>query len=365
MAVVLEPKDSWFRRWFPYLRWVPSSAQELKNAEETLLSFVDTKSEGWYVEVEVDGAEKCRIWTRKFASNQDSDDKDALVMLHGMGAGLGFYCMNYDELCQSRVVYALDLPGFARSSRANFSSDPDKAEQQYVGALENWRQNVGLSRFCLLGHSFGAYLASAYAINYPGRVSHLILADPWGFPEKPVDLARRYNIPWWIRALFHVFRHFNPLASLRLSGPLGPATIKRMRPDLISKFQDLFESEEHCRTVIPDYLFHCNAHSPTGEAAFHSMMTGFAWAKNPMFPRLAQLHHNIPLTALYGQESWVSPISQEQFESVRTGGVYTQSKLISDAGHHVYAQYRTFNNEVITACHKSDQMKHQSSSSSE
>jgi hypothetical protein len=61
--------------------------------------------------------------------------------------------------------------------------------------------------------------------------------------------------------------------------------IPRLRPDLISKFRGLFETEEQNLKIIPEYLYHCNAHSPTGEAAFHSLMIGFAWAKNPMFPR--------------------------------------------------------------------------------
>jgi pimeloyl-ACP methyl ester carboxylesterase len=43
----------------------------------------------------------------------------------------------------------------------------------------------------LLGHSFGGYLSAAYALKYPENVQHLILADPWGLPEKPVDLVQR------------------------------------------------------------------------------------------------------------------------------------------------------------------------------
>ena len=34
----LEPQLSWFHRWFPFLQWSPSSPQDLKIAEEELLS---------------------------------------------------------------------------------------------------------------------------------------------------------------------------------------------------------------------------------------------------------------------------------------------------------------------------------------
>lgn len=72
-------------------------------------------------------------------------------MIHGMGAGLALFAMNFDDLAKSRTVYAIDLPGYARSSRCNFSSKPQVAEDQYVQAIEEWRQKVGLNRFCLLG----------------------------------------------------------------------------------------------------------------------------------------------------------------------------------------------------------------------
>ncbi len=232
-------------------------------------------------------------------------------MIHGMGAGLAFFVMNFDKLAESRTVYAigkcvnylgkkiififssfLDLPGFARSSRPNFkTSEPKEVERQYVRAIEEWREKVGLGQMCLLGHSFGGYLSSAYALKYPSkqlssgfcdrlktfcfirldRIGHLILADPWGFPEQPKEVTSR--APWWIKFLYHaIFKHLNPLAGLRFTGPMGPKMIGRLRPDLISKFREVFESEEEMRAVIPSYLFHCNAHNPTGEAAFHSLM---------------------------------------------------------------------------------------------
>ena len=34
----LEPEQSWFHRWFPFLQWSPSSPQALMDAESELLS---------------------------------------------------------------------------------------------------------------------------------------------------------------------------------------------------------------------------------------------------------------------------------------------------------------------------------------
>ena len=117
-----------------------------------------------------------------------------LVMLHGYGAGLGFFYKNFEEL--SRVkgwkVYALDLLGMGRSSRPPFklhSKDRQKciaeAENWFIDALEEWRVKRNIDRFTLLGHSLGGYMSVAYALKYPGHLNKLILASPVGIPEDP------------------------------------------------------------------------------------------------------------------------------------------------------------------------------------
>ena len=43
-------------------------------------------------------------------------------------------------------------------------------------------------------------------------------------------------------------------------------------------------------SLVSDYIFHCNGHSPTGETAFHRLMSGFGWANKPVLPRLQDLN---------------------------------------------------------------------------
>lgn len=52
------------------------------------------------------------------------------------------------------------------------------------------------------------------------RVKHLLLVEPWGFPARPHN-PNHHAIPVWIRAMGAVLSPFNPLAGLRLAGPLG------------------------------------------------------------------------------------------------------------------------------------------------
>ena len=34
---IIEPREGWFHRWFPFLKWSPSSPDQLRQAEEELL----------------------------------------------------------------------------------------------------------------------------------------------------------------------------------------------------------------------------------------------------------------------------------------------------------------------------------------
>ena len=64
-------------------------------------------------------------------------------------------------------------------------------------------------------------MASSYALKYPSRIQHLILADPWGFPVKPTEDNINRHIPVWVKFLGAVLSPFNPLAGLRAAGPWG------------------------------------------------------------------------------------------------------------------------------------------------
>ena len=117
-----------------------------------------------------------------------------LVILHGYGAGLGFFYKNFEGLSRQKgwQLYALDLLGMGRSSRPPFKlksktreAQISEAEDWFIDSLEEWRVGKKLDRFTLLAHSMGGYMAVAYALKYPGRLNKLILASPVGVPEDP------------------------------------------------------------------------------------------------------------------------------------------------------------------------------------
>lgn len=331
--------------WWPsdFLRWSSYHFEMLRQAEKALMKFIKRPYRGFFVDIGSVVGEGDKIWT--IALNE-SNQNTPLVLLHGLGAGTGLWVMNYDALSKNRPVYAIDILGFGRSSRPDFDKNSDIAEMQFVRSIEEWRKEVNIDKMILAGHSFGAFLASAYTLNYPKRVQHLILADSWGFPEKPADVNQKYNVPFWVKGIAYVIQPLNPLWAVRAAGPFGQWVVEKTRPDIMKKFSSVVKDD----TIIPHYIYQCNAQKPTGESAFHSMMSGFGWAKNPMINRIHLLDENVPITLIYGSRSWVDNSSSEVIKKVRPNS-YVKSYIINQAGHHVYADKpEEFNSIISTTC---------------
>lgn len=317
---------------------------------------IESENEGFYVEFDGDYFEDknnpVRIWTRKI-QRRESNDGDAeeipLVMIHGLAAGTALFAINFDGLAQYSVIYAIDLPGFARSSRNQFSSDESTVEAQFVESIDRWRQTLGIQKMNLLGHSFGGYLVTAYAFKHSKHIRHLVLADPWGFNDQPSreELEEKYGRSRLFYFIFGVLSKFNPLSMLRLGGRLSIRYASRVRSDLAENNRRLFSNSPE-ENVTLQYLTHSNCHSPTGEAAFYRLCSSFFWAKSPMRYRLNQLDPSLPLTAIYGRDSWMQSLSTEEFEDARGRNGLTLSLSVDYARHHVYARIEEFNQAVIS-----------------
>ncbi|XP_034237115.1 (Lyso)-N-acylphosphatidylethanolamine lipase isoform X3 [Thrips palmi] len=336
---------NWVLSWF---QWTPMSLSALRTAEKKILSCLKTAYRGWYVDIGPAVGASDKIWT--ISLNEDSP-KTPILLLHGLGAGVALWCLNLDHIAASRPVYAIDLLGFGRSSRPKFSSDPLEAEGQLVKSVEEWRKEMQLEKMVVLGHSMGGFLAASYAIKYPDRVSHLILADPWGFPECPKEY--KSNVPTLYRVIGSVLTRMNPLWAVRFAGPFGQSLIEKVRPDIMKKFSSVLDDKDG-QSIISQYIFQCNAQTPTGESAFHAMMVGFGWAKHPMVHRIHELRADVPMTLVYGSRSWVDNTNSHIIKEKRPNS-FVNVQIISGAGHHVYADKSdVFNNHVERACQMAD-----------
>ncbi|XP_072029218.1 (Lyso)-N-acylphosphatidylethanolamine lipase-like [Amphiura filiformis] len=328
-----------------WVRWCPTSPGQLQEAEEKLLGSLKHTYEGRYVPINSED----KLWT--ISLNPSQSNKTPIVLIHGFGSGVGLWSHNLDALSTRRPLHAFDMLGFGRSSRPKLPFDAELAEQEFVNAIEAWRQNMGIEKMILVGHSFGGYLTYAYGIRHPSRVSHLVLADPWGFPKKPDESDPENQLPLWARAIRAMISPFNPLSTIRAAGPLGPRLVRKFRSDMKRRFESIIDDDTVC-----NYIYHLNAQTPSGEIAFKSMSTSFAWAVNPMIMRATAVPAHVPITVMYGSKSWMDIDMGNELKYRRQGqGSEVNVHILKGAGHHVYADKAgMFNALIYDLCDKVD-----------
>ena len=55
----------------------------------------------------------------------------------------------------------------------------------------------------------------------------------------------------------------------------------------------------------------------------------FFWASDPKFDRLKELDAKVPLTALFGDRSWIPAITTEELKSQRESDSYSKSVVMT------------------------------------
>ncbi|KAF2722924.1 alpha/beta hydrolase [Polychaeton citri CBS 116435] len=264
-----------------------------------------------------------------------------LVMLHGYGAGLGFFYKNFEALSRlpNWKLYALDLLGMGRSTRPPFrihakekEEKTREAESWFVDALEEWRIKRGIDKMTLVGHSLGGYMSVCYALKYPGHLNKLILASPVGIPEDPYAVSEempdpsdstmaneitqdqdtvarggdnnnflnarskrdderenreangqqakppRRPVPRWLHTLWDA--NISPFSLVRLSGPLGPRLVSGWTS---RRFSHLPADEAQ---ALHDYSYSLFRQRGSGEYALAYVLAPGAFARSPLIRRI-------------------------------------------------------------------------------
>lgn len=269
--------------------------------------------------------------------------EENLVMLHGYGAGLGFFYKNFEGLSQVKgwKIYALDMLGMGRSSRPPFrihakdqAGKIAEAENWFIDALEEWRVLKKIDKFTLLGHSMGGYMAVAYALKYPGHIKKLVLASPVGIPEDPYaaqadmpepdestigneftmdqetdivnqskstnnaiskkDPPPRRPIPRWASYLWDA--NISPFSIVRWAGPLGPRFVSGWTS---RRFSHLPQEESE---ALHHYAYSLFRQRGSGEYALAYILAPGAFARSPLIRRIGGVGRQ-PLAASSSQSS--------------------------------------------------------------
>lgn len=159
-------------RRLPFFSSSPNRAPQPDPSIDTNTSFSSSKVTGSISRFELDTPER---FLNQFAITpinppaEKGKTPPPTVILHGYGAGLGFFYLNYQALGDWAArsggsVYALDWLGMGLSARVPFKihAKKDQTKQRvqetedfFLDALEEWRVRNGFETMTLVGHSLG------------------------------------------------------------------------------------------------------------------------------------------------------------------------------------------------------------------
>jgi pimeloyl-ACP methyl ester carboxylesterase len=104
-------------------------------------------------------------------------EEEPVVLVHGLGGQWQNWLENIPRLAEERRVLALDLPGFG------LSPEPDDGEISIPGYgryVDAFCEALGLGEVDVVGNSMGGFVAAEVAIQFPERVSRLVLVSAAG-----------------------------------------------------------------------------------------------------------------------------------------------------------------------------------------
>jgi pimeloyl-ACP methyl ester carboxylesterase len=113
---------------------------------------------------------------------------EPLVLLHGNGSMIQDFSSSglVDKGAGKYRVIVFDRPGFGYSERPRRTIWTPEAQANLI--CKALRQ-IGISRAIVLGHSWGASVATALALKYPEMVAGLVLASGYYYPTVRGDVV--------------------------------------------------------------------------------------------------------------------------------------------------------------------------------
>jgi pimeloyl-ACP methyl ester carboxylesterase len=105
-----------------------------------------------------------------------SGEREPVVFVHGLGGQWQNWLENIPRVAQERRVLALDLPGFG------LTPEPldDITIPGYGRFVDAFCERLDLGPVAVVGNSMGGYIAAEVAIQFPARVSRLVLVSAAG-----------------------------------------------------------------------------------------------------------------------------------------------------------------------------------------
>lgn len=306
--------------------WSRRSSSALKRAELALLALAHMKDrlEVQNVSLESGNCLHCVIC--------GSVQSPALLLLHGLCGGGAMLYGVLAELAAIYRLYLVDLMGMGQSSRpaCNVAST-EAAEAFFTAPLEELCQLLELDSFVLMGHSFGGYVAGAYALAYPHRVRQVLFLSPIGVTLKPVEFSSLQDCSWtaklYWRTLAYMWRKkLTPNSLLQMTGPLSGLLLSLYTKQRLAGLDSLE------RKAVQLYLEQVCLLPSSGDLALVHLLEPGTYACKPLAGRLCSL--SVPMAFIYGENDWVSPLGGLQVRASTSTPVAVH--IVPESGHLLY-----------------------------
>jgi pimeloyl-ACP methyl ester carboxylesterase len=184
---------------------------------------------------------------------------DALVLLHGNGSMIQDFESSglIDLAAMDYRVIVFDRPGFGHSSRPrSVVWTPHAQAELFNSALAQ----IGVSNAVVLGHSWGASVAVAMALKYPGLVRGLVLVSGYYYPTFRPDAAAMAapSLPFVGDILSHTLspllsRAIWPLMMRKIFGPKSvPEKFGAFPKEMALRPSQIRASAAESALMIPD-----------------------------------------------------------------------------------------------------------------
>ncbi|CDW85672.1 UNKNOWN [Stylonychia lemnae] len=288
-------------------------------------------------------------------TNQDQGKnlkKPTFILLHGYGAGGAIFYKMIKDLGKYFRLFVVDLYGMGSSGRPQFPlqeacQSVQEAEQFFIEALQYWIVQVGIQeKYYLAGHSFGGYIAAAYALQYPHDIEKVFLISPIGMPEKPDEYGSQHFVRNFdkmapslaARLIYQMWqRNYTPFHVLRWSGQLG--TKRFLKSYMSTRLKKVSQQEE--AQEISHYLHQIFLRPACGEYALNCILQVGAFARQPLIYRLPTFNEieNAPkVVFIYGDTDWTDPshammLLQSEYQGLKNAELH----IVEGSGHHLYA----------------------------
>ena len=247
--------------------------------------------------------------------------KPVLLLVHGYGTTSALAWRNViGRLATQYQVYAVDLPGFGRSTASErFYSTQTGREDALVEICEfmhSFQRGVGIRKPYVVAHSFGGFLMTHCASRNPSLASRLLLADVPGF----FSTNGGFDYGW---ATFFCFGL--PHSFMRPMGSYGRLFIDMVLKVVGNEVEEAMISYWHQLQMNPELM--------SDEITSKFIVHRYGWALGTGVALSPLLNLTMPVLTVTGSLDEISPPHQGAFVNALAG---VPHRLIEGAGHVPY-----------------------------